>query len=191
MTFKRVLAAVSLGAAASGAAHAADSGDVILHTSAGAITLSLDSGAAPLSVENFLAYARDGHYDGTIFHRVIPGFMIQGGGMEPDMGSRPTREPIANEAGNGLTNARGSVAMARTSAPDSATSQFFINLKDNAFLEPGGVDPHGYAVFGRVISGMEVVDSIAAVETTRRAGHADVPVGPVIIERVEVVAAAE
>lgn len=158
---------------------------ITLHTSHGPITIALDTESAPKSVENFLAYARDGHYDGTIFHRVIPGFMIQGGGFDTEMRQRPTREPVANEAGNGLQNKRGSVAMARTSAPDSATSQFFINHSDNDFLNPGGADPHGYAVFGEVTEGMDVVDAIAAVDTTRRGPHADVPAEPVVIERVE------
>ena len=117
--------------------------------------------------------------------------MIQGGGMDADLQQRPTRSPIANEAGNKLDNERGSLAMARTSAPNSATSQFFINLKDNDFLNPGGVDPHGYAVFGRVTDGMDVVDRIAAVPTGRRSGHADVPLEAVVIERVEILAGKE
>ena len=188
MKIRHILAAASMGTAAAGAGAAPS---VVLHTSEGAITVALAPDEAPASVENFLQYARDGHYDGTVFHRVIPDFMIQGGGMDPDMQQRPTRSPIANEAGNKLDNERGSLAMARTSAPNSATSQFFINLKDNDFLNPGGVDPHGYAVFGRVTDGMDVVDRIAAVATGRRSGHADVPLEAVVIERVEILAGKE
>lgn len=191
MTIRRFAVSAALGAAAATGAAGAETGDgpqVIIHTSEGAITLQLSPDEAPLSVENFLEYTRAGHYDGTIFHRVIPGFMIQGGGMDAQMQARKTRAPIENEAGNGLENARGTVAMARTSAPDSATSQFFINLTDNTFLNPGGVDPHGYAVFGRVTDGMEVVDAIAKTKTTRRGGHADVPAEPITIESIEVVA---
>lgn len=161
---------------------------VRLETTLGEIVMELNPKKAPKTVENFVTYVRDGHYDGTIFHRVIEDFMIQGGGMDADMQQRPTRDPITNEADNKLENERGSLAMARTSAPDSATSQFFINLKDNDFLNPGGVDPHGYAVFGHVTDGMEVVDRIAAVPTGRQRGHADVPMEPVIIERVEILA---
>lgn len=186
MKIRHILAAASMGTAAAGASAAPA---VVLHTSEGAITVSLAPEEAPASVANFLQYARDGHYDGTIFHRVIPDFMVQGGGMDPDMQQLPTRQPIKNEAANGLDNERGSLAMARTSAPDSATSQFFINLKDNDFLNPGGVDPHGYAVFGRVTDGMEVVDRIAATPTGRRRGHADVPLESVVIERVEILGA--
>lgn len=182
---KKLVAAAAIGAAAS--AHAGDGvSTVTLHTSAGPITIALNAEKAPLSVENFLRYAGDGHYDGTIFHRVIKGFMIQGGGFDAEMQQRPTKDPIRNEADNGLENRRGTVAMARTSAPHSATSQFFINHADNAFLNPGGVDPHGYAVFGEVTDGMAVVDRIAETQTTRRAGHADVPAEAIIIERVEI-----
>lgn len=190
MMIRRFAVSAALGAAAATGAAGAEGQDgpqVIIHTSEGAITLQLAPEEAPLSVENFLEYSRAGHYDGTVFHRVIPGFMIQGGGMDAQMEARATRAPIQNEAGNGLENARGTVAMARTSAPHSATSQFFINLTDNDFLNPGGVDPHGYAVFGQVTDGMEVVDAIAKTQTTRRAGHADVPVEPITIESVEVV----
>ncbi|MEM9235925.1 MAG: peptidylprolyl isomerase [Verrucomicrobiota bacterium] len=141
---------------------------VRLETSAGPIVIELDPEKAPLSVSNFLRYVGDGHYDGTTFHRVIDGFMIQGGGFSPDadqLVEKPTRDPIPNEARNGLKNRRGTIAMARTNDPDSATSQFFINLKDNTMLDAPNPDGHGYAVFGQVIEGMETVDRIAAVET--------------------------
>jgi peptidyl-prolyl cis-trans isomerase A (cyclophilin A) len=153
---------------------------VTLKTSHGDLTIELYEQEAPLTVENFLAYVDAGHFDGTIFHRVIPGFMVQGGGMEPDMRQKTTRKPIKNEADNGLRNQRGTVAMARTSDINSATAQFFINLKDNAFLDHGGRD-FGYAVFGRVTAGMDVVDAIAGVKTGRRGHHDDVPVEPVLI----------
>lgn len=162
---------------------------VILHTNYGAITLELFEDKAPLSVANFVQYARDGHYDGTLFHRVIPNFMIQGGGFDTDFQQKPTRDPIQNEADNGLSNARGTVAMARTNDPHSATSQFFINVTDNNFLDhrsPASGQTWGYAVFGRVTEGMEVVDAIRQVETGRRSFHQDVPVEDVIIERVEI-----
>lgn len=162
---------------------------VVLHTSMGAITLELYEDEAPISVENFLEYARSGHYDGTIFHRVIRNFMIQGGGFDPDFNQKPTGEPITNEADNGLTNKRGSVAMARTGMPHSANAQFFINTVDNASLDHRGTQSGrtwGYAVFGQVTDGMEVVDAIRSVETTSRPPYSDVPVEPVIIERVEI-----
>jgi cyclophilin family peptidyl-prolyl cis-trans isomerase len=155
---------------------------VIITTSLGDITVELDQAKAPLSVENFLAYVKAGHYDGTIFHRVIPGFMIQGGGMTPDMREKPTRPPIKNEAANGLKNERGTVAMARTTAVDSATSQFFINTgTKNAFLDHK-VRDFGYAVFGKVTGGMNVVDKIEGVKTQ----PGDVPVEPVIIKSIRV-----
>jgi cyclophilin family peptidyl-prolyl cis-trans isomerase len=161
---------------------------VALKTSKGDITLELDPAKAPATVENFLSYARDGFYDGTIFHRVIPNFMIQGGGFTPDMEQKPTNPTIKNEAGNGLKNSRGTIAMARTQVVDSASSQFFINTVDNASLDhrdesPGGF---GYAVFGRVIEGMETVDAISAVPTTNRGFFQDVPAEPVVIEQVTV-----
>ena len=161
---------------------------VILHTSHGAITLELFEDKAPQSVANFLQYARDGHYDGTLFHRVIPNFMIQGGGFDTDFQQKPTRDPIQNEADNGLSNVRGTVAMARTNDPHSATSQFFINVTDNNFLDhrsPVSGQTWGYAVFGKVTEGMDVVEAIRQVETGRRSFHQDVPVEDVIIERVE------
>jgi len=160
---------------------------VILKTSHGDITLELDSEAAPITVENFLKYARDGHYNGTIFHRVIEGFMIQGGGFSSDMKQKSTRSAIKNESSNGLSNVKYTIAMARTSVPDSATSQFFINTKDNLFLDRANAqDGVGYCVFGKVTSGNEVVDAIEGVDTTRRAGHSDVPVDAVEIQSVEV-----
>jgi peptidyl-prolyl cis-trans isomerase B (cyclophilin B) len=158
---------------------------VRLETSMGAIVLELDARAAPQTTANFLGYVREGFYDGLIFHRVIKGFMIQGGGMTPDMTPRPTRAPIPNEAANGLQNRRGSVAMARTADPHSATAQFFINTVDNPFLDhraPTG-QGWGYCVFGRVASGMEVVAAIERVATGRRGGHGDVPETPVVIQK--------
>ena len=139
--------------------------------------------ASPISAENFRQYVRDGHFDGTIFHRVIPNFMIQGGGFDADMHQKPTRDPIKNEADNGESNARGTLAMARTQVVDSATAQFFINLRDNDFLNHGGRD-FGYAVFGRVADGMDVVDAIAAVQTGNHGMHQDVPVEAVTITEV-------
>lgn len=153
---------------------------VTLSTSHGDITIELFSDDAPKSVENFLQYVDDGHFDGTIFHRVIPGFMIQGGGFDATMDQKPTRDPIQNEADNGRKNERGTLAMARTQAIHSATAQFFINLADNGFLDHGERD-FGYAVFGRVTEGMDVVDQIAAVATGNTGGHQDVPVDPVVI----------
>lgn len=155
----------------------------------GVITLELDAAKAPKTVENFLAYVRAGHYDGTIFHRVIDGFMIQGGGFEPGMKQKPTRAPIENEAANGLKNERYTIAMARTQAPHSATAQFFINVADNDFLNHTSPTPQGwgYAVFGKVISGTEVVDAIRKVATGQRGFHDDVPVEDVVITKAIVV----
>ena len=154
---------------------------VVFNTSLGAFTIELFPTAAPISSENFLKYADDAHFDGTIFHRVIPGFVIQGGGLNGDMQQKKTRAPIKNEAKNGLQNLRGTLSMARTNDVESATSQFFVNLVDNAFLDnkPGNF---GYAVFGRVVEGMDVIDKIAAVETGRRKGHDDVPADDVIVQ---------
>jgi cyclophilin family peptidyl-prolyl cis-trans isomerase len=152
-------------------------------TSAGDFTVELFEKESPESAANFLKYVDDGHYDGTIFHRVIPGFMIQGGGFATGMEQKDTRPPIRNEATNGLENLRGTLAMARTSDVHSATCQFFINLVDNDFLNHQGGN-YGYAVFGRVTSGMEVVDAIAEVPTTRRRGHGDVPVEEVLVHSV-------
>jgi peptidyl-prolyl cis-trans isomerase A (cyclophilin A) len=154
---------------------------VVLVTSLGTIKIALDRDKAPVSVDNFLQYVRSGHYDGTVFHRVIPSFMIQGGGFDAGMKQKPTKPPIRNEAKNGLRNRRGTLAMARTNDPDSATSQFFINLKDNTALDYG-MRNAGYAVFGEVVEGMDVVDKIAAVPTAARPPHADVPRTPVVIQ---------
>jgi len=153
---------------------------VRFETSLGAFTLELDAEKAPASVENFLSYVDDGFFDGLIFHRVIPGFMIQGGGMLPDMSQKKNKAPIKNEAANGLKNDRGTVAMARTNEINSATSQFFINLSDNEFLNhsPGN---YGYAVFGKVVDGMDTVDRIAKERTGRRKGHDDVPATDIVI----------
>jgi len=174
-----IVALVSVSAAAQDKAAAPR---VLLATSAGDITLQLDPEKAPKSVANFLEYVKSGHYDGTIFHRVIGAFMIQGGGFTPEMVQKPTRAPIPLESRNGLKNERGTVAMARTSVPDSATAQFFINVVDNAFLDqPNARDGNGYAVFGKVVAGMDVVDRIRAVETGNVGGHQNVPVKPVLI----------
>ena len=153
---------------------------VVLETNKGNITIELDEEKAPISVANFLAYVDDGYYDGTVFHRVIPGFMIQGGGMDENLKEKETKEPIKNEADNGLGNERGTLAMARTQIVDSATSQFFINLTNNDFLNHGGRD-FGYAVFGKVTEGMEIVDEIAKVATGDKGFHQNVPVEPVTI----------
>jgi peptidyl-prolyl cis-trans isomerase A (cyclophilin A) len=161
-----------------------DNPTVMLSTSLGDVTLELFAQDAPITVENFLAYVDAGFYDGTVFHRVIPGFMVQGGGMDADLKAKTTRKPIKNEADNGMRNARGSVAMARTSDVNSATAQFFINLSDNAFLDHGARD-FGYAVFGRVTQGMDVVDKIAKVKTGRRGHHDDVPLEAVELRRVQ------
>ena len=155
---------------------------VRFETSLGAFTIELFDADAPITVENFLKYVDDGHFDGTVFHRVIPGFVIQGGGMDADLHQKPTRAPIANEAKNGRRNLRGALSMARTNDINSATSQFFVNLVDNDFLDhrPGS---YGYAVFGQVVEGMDVVDRIAAVKTGSRRGHDDVPLEPVVVTR--------
>lgn len=160
-----------------------------LQTNHGVITLQLFADKAPETVANFEQYVRDGHYDGTIFHRVIGNFMIQGGGFEPGMQQKPTRAPIKNEANNGLPNKIGSIAMARTMEPHSASAQFFINVADNAFLNHSGqnIQGWGYAVFGEVVEGMDVVEKIKKVATTSRMGHQDVPVEDVIIEKAEIV----
>ena len=151
----------------------------------GTITLELDRAKAPKSVENFIAYVKKGHYDNTVFHRVIPGFMVQGGGFEPGMTQKPTTAEIENEANNGLKNDKYTVAMARTSAPHSATAQFFINIADNAFLNHTAPSAQGwgYAVFGKVIAGTDVVDKIKAVKTGRKGFHDDVPLEDVVIEK--------
>ena len=161
-----------------------------IETSMGSITVELDDAKAPITVKNFLDYAASGHYDGTIFHRVIDGFMIQGGGFTKAMDQKPTKAPIKNEAANGLTNKRGTIAMARTMVVDSATSQFFINLVDNDFLNFRAPTPqyYGYAVFGKVTDGMDVVDKIAKVKTGFAGPHQNVPEEPVVIKKVHVAA---
>ncbi|MCS5710989.1 peptidylprolyl isomerase [Candidatus Berkiella aquae] len=163
---------------------------IVLHTNYGPITLELDAEKAPKTVENFLEYVNQGFYDNTIFHRVIDGFMIQGGGFEAGMVDKKTLKPIQNEAKTGLRNQVGTIAMARTSDPHSATAQFFINVADNGFLDHRAptVDGWGYCAFGRVTEGMDIVQKIAKAKTTRRMGHDDVPVDDVIIEKVEVLA---
>jgi peptidyl-prolyl cis-trans isomerase B (cyclophilin B) len=160
-----------------------------LHTSLGVIGIELDHVRAPTTAANFLQYARDEFYKNTLFHRVIPNFMIQGGGLEKDLNQKPTRDPIPNEADNGLKNLRGTVAMARTSDPHSATAQFFINLKDNDFLDYRNSTSQGwgYCVFGQVAAGMDIVDAIAKLPTTSRRGHQDVPVEEVVITHVDIV----
>ena len=156
---------------------------VIMDTSAGKVTIELFADKAPITVKNFLQYADDKHYDGTIFHRVIADFMIQGGGMEAGLKEKKTRDPIKNESTNGLANERGTLAMARTNVPDSATSQFFINVKDNPFLNRAGANA-GYAVFGKVVEGMDVVDQIRRVKTGDVGGHENVPLQDVVIRSV-------
>jgi peptidyl-prolyl cis-trans isomerase B (cyclophilin B) len=162
---------------------------VRMQTSFGAIILELDPQRAPKTVNNFISYVREGHYDGTLFHRVMDGFMIQGGGFLPGMTQKPTRPAIVNEAKNGLRNERGSIAMARTSDPNSATAQFFINVVDNDFLNFTAETPSGwgYCAFGKVVDGLTVVDRIKGVPTGSRAGHKNVPLTDVVIEKMEVV----
>jgi peptidyl-prolyl cis-trans isomerase B (cyclophilin B) len=162
---------------------------VELHTNHGIIKLELDAEKAPKSVENFLNYVKAGHYDNTVFHRVIDGFMIQGGGFEPGMTQKPTEAPITNEANNGLKNVNGSVAMARTNDPHSATAQFFINVNDNDFLNHSSPTPQGwgYAVFGKIVDGLDVVEKIRQVKTGSKGFHQDVPADDVIIEKAVIV----
>ena len=161
---------------------------IVLHTSAGDITIELDKSNAPISSTNFLEYARKGHYNGTIFHRVIDNFMIQGGGFKPGMEEKESGESIQNEADNGLTNEVGTLAMARTGDPHSATAQFFINVSDNAFLDHTAKDTQGwgYAVFGKVTDGMDVINSIKGCDTGSKMGHQDVPLEDIIIESITV-----
>jgi peptidyl-prolyl cis-trans isomerase A (cyclophilin A) len=167
-----------------GAAQLALAQNVKLTTSMGDIVVQLDAVKAPKTVENFVQYVKAGHYNGTIFHRVIDGFMVQGGGMTPDMKEKPTRAPIPLESRNGLSNQRGTVAMARTNVPDSATAQFFFNVVDNNFLDAArSPDGNGYAVFGKVIQGMDVVDKIRKVQTGNKGMHSDVPREPVLIKQ--------
>lgn len=190
--FTALLAFAMAGLLAAGTSSAQDRAGataprVLLSTSEGDITLQLDAEKAPKTVANFLAYVKSGHYDGTIFHRVIAGFMIQGGGLAPDMKEKAAKAPIALESRNGLKNDRGTIAMARTSVPDSATAQFFINLVDNPRLNYPNPDGHGYAVFGRVTEGMDVVDKIRAVPTGNAGSHQNVPVKPVLIRSAKVI----
>ncbi len=162
---------------------------VKIETTLGDITLELDAKNAPVSTENFISYVKEGHYDGTIFHRVIPNFMVQGGGMNPDMSEKASKAPIKNEANNGLKNDKGTVAMARTNDPHSASAQFFINIKDNDFLNFRSEDMQGwgYAVFGKVVDGMDVVDRIEKVQTGDNGFHQDVPQDPIILNKVTVI----
>lgn len=184
--FQRLLIILLLSGFITGSAWAQEV-KVEMVTSQGKLTLALDRDKAPQTVDNFVQYARDGFYDGTIFHRVIKDFMIQGGGYTADMKKKATRDPVQNEAKNGLKNKRGSIAMARTSAPHSATAQFFINHKDNSFLDHSGQSGWGYAVFGKVTDGMEVVDAIAGQATRSSKGMGNVPKQTVVIESVRVI----
>lgn len=183
----RAMLPAALLALATAAAMPALAQTVRLATSEGDIVIALDRDKAPKTVDNFVQYVKSGHYDGTIFHRVIANFMIQGGGMKPDMSEKPTRAPIPLESRNGLSNLRGALAMARTMDPNSATAQFFISVVDNPFLDqPNARDGNGYAVFGRVTQGMEVVDKIRSVPTQTKGMHENVPVKPVTIKRATV-----
>ena len=184
--FIHMVAALSLSGAFYGA-HAADNPQVSLKTNMGDIVLELYPEKAPKTVENFLQYVKSGHYNGTIFHRVISNFMIQGGGFDKNMTQKPTNPPIENEAKNGLKNEPYTVAMARTGAPHSASAQFFINVKNNSFLDYPGQDGWGYAVFGKVVKGTEVVDKIKSVETTNSGMHQNVPAKPIVIESASVI----
>jgi peptidyl-prolyl cis-trans isomerase A (cyclophilin A) len=183
--YLKPLVLISAAAAAPGASGADPRVEV--KTSSGTITLELYPAKAPKTVANFLQYVRDGHYDGTIFHRVIPGFMIQGGGMTATMSEKKTRPPVPIESKNGLKNEVGTVAMARTADPNSATSQFFVNVSSNSFLDYPGQDGNGYTVFGKVVNGMDVVTKIVAVPTGNKGGHQNVPNSPVVIESAKVV----
>jgi len=183
--FIKPLVLLSAAAAAPGALGADPQVD--LKTSLGTIRVELNPAKAPKSVANFLQYVKDGHYNGTIFHRVIPGFMVQGGGMTPNMAQKPTRPPVPIESKNGLKNEVGTLAMARTSDPNSATSQFFINVNNNGFLDYPGQDGNGYTVFGKVVDGMDVVNKIVAVPTGNQGMHQNVPRTPVLIESATVV----
>lgn len=185
---KHKIFALLCGLVVSAAAMAQDP-QVELRTSAGTIVVELYPAKAPKSVANFLQYVKDGHYNGTIFHRVIPGFMVQAGGFTSDMAQKQTRAPIAIESNNGLKNDIGWLAMARTSDPNSATAQFFINTANNGMLNYPGQDGHGYAVFGKVVKGMDVVNKISGTPTGRRGPHGDVPQSPIVIEQATLVAA--
>jgi cyclophilin family peptidyl-prolyl cis-trans isomerase len=183
--FRIFLAVLGLAALAAGHAGAADTVQVRVDTTAGAFVMQLDRARAPLTVANFLAYLESGHYTGLVFHRVVDGFVVQGGGYTPELTLRPVRPPVANESGNGLSNRRGTVAMARTADPHSADAQFYINLADNLDLDPKATR-WGYAVFGQVTAGMEVVDSIGQRVTTSRNGLNEVPTEAVVIRSLEV-----
>ena len=184
MNTRRIGNALLAATLALGAHLAAQAQKVRFATSAGDIVVELDAAKAPKTVANFVEYVKAGHYEGTVFHRVIPNFMIQGGGMTADMKEKPTRAPIPLESGNGLDNVRGSVAMARTMDPNSATAQFFINVTDNGFLNKAqSRDGNGYAVFGKVTAGMDVVDKIRAVPTGNKGMHQNVPLEPVLINK--------
>jgi peptidyl-prolyl cis-trans isomerase B (cyclophilin B) len=178
------LCCVALGVLSVSAARAANP-IVVMETNHGTVKIELFEDKAPVTVKNFLKYVEDKHYDGTVFHRVIDGFMIQGGGFEPGMKEKKTREPIKNESNNGLSNARGTIAMARTSAPDSATAQFYINVKDNKGLDGSPDKASGYTVFGRVTEGMDVVNKIKEVKTGTKAGFENVPEDDVVIKSVK------
>jgi len=188
---KRIVGLLLVGLFLAGSAVAAEAKNptLVVETSLGTVKIELFQKEAPISVKNFLDYAKSGFYDGTIFHRVIPGFMIQGGGFTADLTMKPTKAEIKNEAANGLKNERGTLAMARTNVVDSASSQFFINVANNEFLnhQPGGPAVYGYAVFGKVTSGMDVVDKIATTKTGIQKGFSDVPVTPVVIKSVKLV----
>jgi peptidyl-prolyl cis-trans isomerase A (cyclophilin A) len=186
---KRIALALTLSLALCGTALAAGNPVVLMDTSLGKVKIELFAKEAPVSVKNFLDYADKGFYNGTIFHRVIPGFMAQGGGFTPDMKQKPTNPPIKNEAANGLRNDRGTIAMARTMIVDSATAQFFINVASNGFLNhrDNSMQGYGYAVFGKVLEGMDVVDKIVAVRTGMKMGMRDVPETPVVIKSVTVI----
>ncbi|VTT96361.1 peptidylprolyl isomerase : Peptidyl-prolyl cis-trans isomerase OS=Azotobacter vinelandii CA6 GN=AvCA6_23510 PE=3 SV=1: Pro_isomerase [Gemmataceae bacterium] len=178
------LCCVALGVLSASGARAANP-IVVMETNHGTVKIELFEDKAPITVKNFLKYVEDKHYDGTVFHRVIDGFMIQGGGFEPGMKEKKTREPIKNESNNGLSNARGTIAMARTSAPDSATAQFYINVKDNKGLDGSPDKASGYTVFGRVTEGMDVVNKIKEVKTGTKAGFENVPEDDVVIKSVK------
>ena len=191
MTWKSLAAAAALATLTLASTTRAEGKNpmVLMSTSLGDVKIELDAEKAPVTVQNFLAYVNDKFYDATVFHRVIPNFMIQGGGFDAAMQQKPTKPPIKNEAGNGLKNLTGTLAMARTNVVDSATAQFFINVKDNAFLDHKNETPagFGYAVFGKVVDGMDVVRKIEQVQTATKGGHENVPVEPVVIKSITVV----
>ena len=187
LTVSRRAALVVLAGSLACGAWAADAPRVKMVTTLGEFVVELDPEKAPKTVENFLQYVNDKHYDGTVFHRVIETFMVQGGGFTPDLEQKPTRAPVVLEAGNGLKNEEGTIAMARTGNPNSATSQFFINVRDNPALDAPSPDGHGYAVFGKVVSGMDVISKIKVVPTGVKGPYRDVPVAPVVIKSATIV----